>query len=298
MSARLPDDALLALEAEVQQAVKTDDRSKLKVLGYGEITMALRVDTDAGSFACKRMPSFPDRAAADGVATVIRGYIDALQEHGVDVIDTDIRILEGEPVRMYLVQPCAEANQIGPEHFRALDPEGVKQAFDEICTRLEKSITPELGPDGQLANWAFVGDRILYHDVSTPFHRHEDGSERLDWKHFLAFYPAPLRRIIHKRVLPKIMDNYHDLRTQCVDFLANLQKEKLTELIEPLTAHANARFEFDEPISVDEVKKYYADDAKTYAAMQLFRKIDHWFTTKLMGREATSLLAPPVDRNI
>ena len=47
---------LIDLEQRVDDALVTDDRSGIDVLGYGEISTVLGATVDGRSYACKRLP--------------------------------------------------------------------------------------------------------------------------------------------------------------------------------------------------------------------------------------------------
>lgn len=297
--APLSGDALGALEAQVRQAIASGEQSALHVIGVGEVTVALRLDTEQGSYVCKRLPAFPDRAAAERCVRAIEDYVKALSDKGVTVVPTDARILESpDQVRLYLVQPAIAKEQLGPEHFRRLTVEDALRAFDRIVDHVKAAVSPTLAPDGQLANWAFDGERILYLDVSTPFHRHADGTSTLEWEHFVGHLPAVLRAWAIRNVLPGILDKYHTPRGQMIDFAANLQKERLEHLIAPIIARANQRFGFDPPITEAEVRAYYRNDARTYIGIESLRRVTQWVRVKLLRKAPDEFLAPRTDRNL
>lgn len=295
----LSEQALGALEAQVQHAIATGDQSALHLIGWGEVTVALRLDTEQGSYACKRLPAFPDRAAAERCARAIENYVAALTAKGLTVVPTTAHILESSrELRLYLVQPALPREQLGPNHFRNLPLAQVLRDFDRVADCIERTLDPTLAPDGQLANWAFDGERILYLDVSTPFHKHADGTPTLEWKYFLGHLPAPLRSLAERKVLPALLDKYHELRPQMTDFAANLQKEKLEHLKAPIIARANERFGFDPPITEKEVRDYYRSDARTYAGIESVRRFTQWTRVTLLRKPPAELLPPRVDRNL
>lgn len=295
----LSEHALGALEAQVQHAIATGDQSALHLIGWGEVTVALRLDTEQGSYACKRLPAFPDREAADRCARAIENYVAALTATGIHVVPTTARVLEsGGERRLYLVQPALPREQLGPNHFRGLPLAQVLRDFDRVADQIEGALSPTLAPDGQLANWAFDGEQIIYLDVSTPFHKHADGTPTLEWKYFLGHLPPRLRPWAERKMLPELLDKYHELRPQMTDFAANLQKEKLEHLIAPIVARANERFQFDPPITEREVRDYYRSDARVYTTLEALRRFMQWTRVTLLRKPPNELLPPRVDRNL
>jgi hypothetical protein len=297
---RVSDAELAAFEQAVRACLAAGDDGSIEVLGYGEVTTVLALDAGAGRFALKRLPEFPDMGSAERAVRVIRLYLEALRKLGVDVVDTDVRYvhLEGDPVMVYCVQPALPSECLGPAYMHALDESAAVAAFDRILEILARAVTDVVAPDGQLSNWAFVEDRILYMDVSSPFMRDAEGRQLLDWDHYLqSSMPLPLQPIVRRWVLPHLLDKYFTLRGQVVDLLGNLIKEGLVHLEVPLRERANQKLAFAPPISEEEVRKYYAGDARTYAFLQAARRADRWVQQSL-GRRYGTFLPPKLDRNV
>lgn len=294
----LKNNDLEQLEANVRRAIRTGDESALFVLGYGEITTVLLLDTDDGSFALKRLPVVKSRENAEHVAETIHAYVDRLRAAGVNVVPNEARIVEdsGEFV-VYCCQHALPIEALAVNWFHAHKDEEIIPRFERIIDTIAHCVSPELTTDGQLSNWAFVDNDLLYVDVSTPFLRHPDGSSVLDWRNYMGPIPAPLRWY-YLREVPKVLDTYFDLRRQIVDLLGNLRKEKLDHLTPVLTEIANDRFEFEQPISIDEVREYYNNDAKMYALVARLRKFDRWVHRRILWKPYPYLLAPDVERNL
>ncbi len=286
------------LEREVQRALRRRDYSALDVIGYGEVTTVLRLRARAGDLACKRLTPFPDRSSALRCAGVIRGYVEALSRCGVEVVETDVALVPGIDGRevLYCVQPFQSSESLGPAFLRRVDAKRAVQAFERILHLLQQSVSSELAPDGQLSNWVFVGDRILYLDVSSPFQRDEQGDELFDWKLQLRALPAPLRWPVRRFALPGLLDNYHSLRGQALDFLGNLKKENLAHLIPVFLPVANHVLALDPPVEEEDIRAHYRADARTYAWLQALRRADRWLSYNVLRRDYPYLLPPRIDR--
>ncbi len=287
-------------ESRVRDALRREDESALDILGYGEVSTVLGLDTAAGRLACKRMPPMRDREEAEETAALIAEYVHELRQHGLNVIETGLSIIEADDGTfvVYVVQPGLPAGSLGPDYFRGLDTARATEEFGKILSLLEGSVTPTVAPDGQLSNWAFVGDDIFYLDLSSPFMRDEDGNERLDWYRQLAVFPFPLRLFVCRYLLPDILDKYHSLRGQIVDFMGNLQKERLDHLSQLLLFMANEHFAFDPPITMENVREYYLADARTHATVQTLRRAHRWFWRRVLRRTYPHFLAPKIERNL
>lgn len=290
--------ALDGLEAQVLELLSGRTAPELRVLGYGEVTCVIAVDDAGAHYAVKRLPLFESAEEAARHVQSVEGYIAELTRRGVRVVDTEARVLPRDDGRqvLYLVQPRLEPDNLGPAHFRTLDTEGARAAFARILTTLEGSVDACFAPDGQLANWAFIGDALIYLDVSTPFVRNADGSLGCDWTFFVRTMPPPLRPVI-RRQIPGVIRKYCNLQRQALDFLANLKKERLGHLIDPLLADANARLP-GKPITRKAIDDYYAEDARTFGSLQSARRWHRWFTLNVLRRPYPVLLPPPLDRGV
>ena len=298
MASQVPEESVLAgFEATIRRALHEDDTSGITVLGYGEVTTVFAID---GEWACKRMPGFSSKHDAEACAGVIRRYVRALTEAGVDVLPTAVQVIEstdGMPV-VYCVQPRLDPNALGPMRMRSATLDAALRDLDRILDAVHAAVSPHLAPDGQLSNWAFVGERIVYLDVTSPFLRDDEGRDALDWDQYLRSLPSPLRPIAKRWVVPHLLDKYFTLRGQVVDLLGNLQKERLERLAEPFRDHINKRWKLDPPITRAEVDAYYASDARTYAMLQGARRLDRWVQRRLLRRDYPYFLPPAIDRNV
>lgn len=296
---KLAQSDLEVLEEHVHCAVTSGDESSLTIIGYGEITTVLLLETSDGAFAVKRLPVMKSRGAAEHVASTITEYTDALSAKGVHVVPNEARILErdSDSFIVYCVQTALPDAEIATNWFKAHAPEECLREFARIVDTLEACVGPDVAPDGQLSNWALADDELLYLDVSTPFMRDSDGKSVLDWRYYMGPIPAPLRRY-YLREVPKVLDKYFTLRGQLLDFLGNLRKEELDHLTPEFTTYINERFNFEAPITQDEIKRYYAEDAKMYALVERLRKADRWFQNNILRRTYPYLLPPNVARNL
>jgi hypothetical protein len=299
MSIALSQSDLHALEDQVVHAVRTGDESCLRIIGYGEITTVLLLETNDGTFAVKRLPVMKSLADAEHVAHTIDAYVEALSARGIHVVPNEARILERDngDFIVYCVQTALSEESLATNWFRDHDPDECQAQFERIVDRIEGGISPEVTSDGQLSNWAFVGDDLLYLDVSTPFYRDADGVSLLDWSNYMGPIPAPIRWY-YMREVPKVLDHYFDLRGQLLDFLGNLRKEQLDHLTPGFTDYVNERFDFEKPITATDIQQFYTEDAKMYALVERLRKFDRWVHRNILRRTYPYLLAPNIERNL
>ncbi len=287
-----------AFERKLGAAVRAGNADDFEIIGYGEITIAVKLPTPSGDCVCKRLAPLSTRASAMGFADAIAQYVAALRGCGIDVVTTETHVLESAGCWvLYCVQPMLAPGSLGPNFLRGKDPEEAAPHVRRIFERIRASVTPSLAPDGQLSNWAFEGDRLRYLDVGTPFLRDEAGNQLCDFTEVTRALPRPVAAIVGRFVLKGILDNYHSVRGQALDFLGNLIKEGLGDIFPPLIPIANEVFELSPPITEAEVRAHYKSDAQTYAFIQAARRADRWVHRNVLRRPYPYLLPPRIDRS-
>jgi len=286
-----------AFEERLGNAVRTGRADDLDVIGYGEVTIAVKLGTPHGEFACKRLVPFSSPEAADRTAGLIASYIERLGACGVDVVQTETPVLERpEGHVLYCVQPLLAPGTLGPDFLRDKPVEETAPYVRRIFEHIRASVTPSLAPDGQLSNWAIEGDRLRYLDVGTPFLRDDEGREQFDFTTQTRALPGPVRAIVDRFLLRGILDNYHSTRGQAMDFLGNLIKEGLGDIFPPLIPLANEVFGLTPEITENEVRAHYKSDAQTYEFVQAARRADRWLYRNILRKPYPYLLPPRIER--
>jgi hypothetical protein len=287
-----------AFERRLEEALQTGDTKNLDVIGYGEVTLAVKLVTPHGDFACKRLVPFSSREAAEHTAGLIASYVEQLAACGIDVVETETPILErSEGHVVYCVQPLLPRGTLGPDFLRGKTPDEVAPYVRRIFELIRASVTPLLAPDGQLSNWAIEGERLRYLDVGTPFLRDGAGHDLFDFTEQTRALPGPVRVIVNRFLLRGILDNYHSVRGQALDFLGNLIKEGVGEMFPPLIPIANEVFALRPEITEQEVRAHYKSDAQTYAFVQVARRADRWVYRNILRKPYPYLLPPKIDRH-
>lgn len=295
--ALVSDSEIGALEAQLEEAVRANDPGNLDVIGYGEITIAVKLSTPRGDFVCKRLAPISSVSVAERWASLVASYIEQLEACGIDVVETDTPVLKSSFGQvLYCVQPLLAAGTIGPDFLRGKSAEEAAPYVQRIFQQIRASVSPSLAPDGQLSNWAFDGERLRYLDVGTPFLRDEKGNELCEFEEVTRALPAPVRVLVNKFLIRGILDAYHSTRGQAMDFLGNLVKEGLGDIFPPLIAMANQVFELSPGITEQEVRAHYKSDAQTYALVQAARRADRWVHQKVWRKPYPYLLPPRIDR--
>jgi len=294
--------AVQLLEDTIQDSLRSLDTNGLTILGYGEITTVFRLDADGESFACKRFPVFRSAKDAEEHQRLIEEYIVALDDHGIHVLDSGfvpLTTADGRTV-LYLVQPIIDSSRIGPAYVTSQAPDDAAELFRTILLTLKGCVSSSLAPDGQLSNWVVLDNGLAYMDISTPFMRSRDGDERCNWgmltESVLSGLLAPARSYFKKKA-PETVASYYTLRGQAIDFLGNLRKEDLGHLIEPFIPIANDVLELEEPITIDDVKKYYNEDADFYALLMRLMRINSVFYRHILRKTYPNFIPPRIERN-
>ena len=301
--------ALAEVEQKVLAALASGDLRELDVIGFGEINTVLRARGIGGLVACKRLLPFRRQGCAQRAAEVIVGYVRALRDSGVDVVDTEVSIVsnsDGHHV-VYCLQPALPQFALGPAHVRELETDEAAAVCTQVLRQLKEAVSETLAPDGQLSNWAFIGStqtdrlstskhRLVYLDVTTPFWRDAQGCDRFDFTHVLMALPAVVRAPVRRFALKRTLDTYFTLRGQALDFLGNLHKERLGHLVPVLLPVANRVLALEPPILAKNVESYYIWDARRYAGLQGAARARCWFQLHVMNRPYPFVPKPRIAR--
>jgi hypothetical protein len=290
---------LAEVESAVQEALRAGRADGLTVLGYGEITLVVGWPGDGPTSACKRLPELPSDAAAETFAAQFDRYLDLLRSRGVVPVPSSFRTVPTATGRVagYVVQPVLAPGTLGPDILRAAEPDPSHPFLNAVCSVVPRVVDDRTGLDAQVSNWAMLGTGpeadVQYLDVSTPM-LFRDGRIELDMGLFLAAYPWPLRRPIGRFVAPGVVGAYRDPRHVLVDLAANLLKEHLGQWVPAVLAVVN---ELVTPaVTEDEVRSYYASDARLWEIMLRLRRADRWWQGTVRRRPYPFLLPGPITR--
>jgi Family of unknown function (DUF6206) len=276
------------------------------VLGYGEISIILQIG-DNPDLAYKRMPLFSDRESAERYQRQFHEYCGYLSGAGLHLPKHETLIVEvkGRPVVLYIAQERLPGDRFAHRLIHALEPGEATAMLERIIVEIEKvwyfnaSSHPvlQLAIDAQVSNWVVLeNDEILYIDTSTPLYRKE-GAEQMDPELFLQSAPVFLRWLIRWLFLKDVMNRYYDPRLVYMDLAANLFKEQCPELISDTVGCINRHLPAGhDPMSHEEVEKYYKEDKLIWTLFLAFRRIDRWMTTRLFRNRYEFLIPGKIER--
>ena len=287
----ITDDGLAVLETQVQRALASGDRSGLDLRGFGVTSVVLAAPVDAPTVACKRVPPFKDRAAFERYRDVVLRNIDEFGKAGLDVIDTEVRLIEhGGQLVGFVVQPLLAPEILGEAVLKGAEPAATHQLVVAIVEHVLSVATDRRGLDAQVANWAVVDRGVVYLDVTTPFLFDEDGALVMDLGVFLAAGP-PIMRPIYRRELPTSMKRWLDPRHALLDLVGNLYKLDLDDWVEPIVEATSGRV--DPPLTVAEARQYYDGEVKTWTMLHRVLRGYAWWQRRVRRTTPAGFLPPP-----
>lgn len=295
-TAELSDAELRTLDSLVERALASGDESALRVLGYGEISLVLGWPADEPRFACKLLPAFSHRGRYDAYRRTLDDYLDTLRGAGVNPIATELRAVQRPDgsVAGYAVQPVLPAAGLAPAVLSAADPRAGHPLVESVVASAAAAIAPRVGLDAQLSNWWWEEGTLTYIDITTPMLWSADGSPRLDVDLLVRPLPWALRGAVRRFVAPRILDGYRNLRGVYLDLCGNLIKERLDAWLPRFLAEANERLE--QPLSADEVRRYYRSDARLWGMLLAVRRLDRGWQRRVRRRPYPFLLPKEVER--
>ncbi len=299
---------------------------RVNVVGYGEITTSLvlsdSVSLDShlhpqrtpSRWVYKSLPKFPSMDEIRRYERAFYQYVALLRQAGLDMPEQKLRIAgeDEEGIKVYVVQRRLASQYIGNVLIRSLDrapalallKKIILKIGDVFAANLENK-NVRLALDGQISNWHCRDPKpttpMLYIDTSTPLFR-VDGQEQLNPEIFLKNTPSFLRAIIRAFFLQDVLDRYYDFRSVLVDVIANLHKEGRSDLVAPAVAMVNEMIgdelcAFDlAPLTVKEIDAYYREDAFIWQLFQTARRIDKFFTEKILRKRYPFRLPGKIER--
>lgn len=287
----ITDAELVALEYAVQLALASGDRSRLDLRGFGVTSVVLAAPIGAPRVACKRVPPFSDRAAFERYREVVLRNIDEFREAGVEVLDTDVRLIEhGGRLVGFVVQPLLDAGALGQAVLQHADPTATHPLVVTIVDHVLAATTGQRGLDAQIGNWAVIDGSVVFLDVTTPFLFDRHGELVMDLDVFLEAGP-PVLRPVYRRELPKTMKRWLDPRYALLDLVGNLYKLDLDDWVEPIIAATDGRV--DPPLTVAEARKYYGGEVTTWSMLHRALRGYEWWQRRVRRITPNAFVPPP-----
>ena len=294
-----------------------------RILGYGEISTVFEIEVDGlRHLAFKRLPIFRNLDEIEQYRGAYQEYNRLLEQeiglhlpaHGCEAFVTDA----GDPV-FYIIQEQLPYASVGNRAIHLLSPQDTLALVEKALLELSRvwrhnsrQDQVQIGIDGQISNWSVQGldpehprfdaaKALRYMDTSTPLFRVR-GVEQLDPELFLRSGPSFLVWLLRLLFLKDVVNRYYDFHRVAVDLVANFYKEQLSELIPDLVQVVNAVFAGEaadlqaQPITEQEVRSYYREDALIWSLYLSMRKLDRFIRTRLLHREYPYILPRRIER--
>jgi hypothetical protein len=312
---------LTKFERELDPQYPERSRIPATVLGYGEISTVFAIQAEGlQDLAFKRLPLFNTHAEITQYRAAYDEYNRLLEEIGLHLPehgDACIENSSGRPV-FYIVQKQLDGATICHHMLQGLPTEAVLVLIRRILQELRrvwefngKQDRVRVAIDGQISNWAVVGfdpqtprledAPLLYFDTSTPLFQIQ-GVEQLDTELFLRSAPSFLVWVLRLLFLKDVVERYYDFHRVAVDLVANFYKEQRSDLIPQVVRVVNEFFVGEgaglgvKPISEQEVRDYYREDALIWSLYFSMRKFDRFLRLGLLHKEYPYILPEKILR--
>jgi hypothetical protein len=294
-----------------------------KILGYGEISTVFGIQVEGmEDLAFKRLPLFRDPGEVERYRAAYEEYNRLLQDdiglrlpaHSCIELPNDAQ----DPI-LYIIQRQLPAASIGHKALHLLERGKVlllvRRALQEMSRVWDFNQHQDhiqVALDGQISNWSIAGfdaqrphldqnTALAYLDTSTPLFRVE-GVEQLDPELFLRSAPSFLAWILRLFFVKDVVNRYYDFHQVAVDLVANFYKEQRPDLIGDVIAEVNSFFEGEaadlriEPLTEEEVRAYYREDALIWTLYLSMRRLDRTIRTRLLRQPYPYILPGRIER--
>jgi hypothetical protein len=280
---------LAAVETAVLEAIRSGDRSGVRLLGHGEISIVLGWPTAAPECALKRVPPFRTLAAARDYIAVCDRNFELLRDKAVPTWPTELLMHARDDGRyvVYHRQPIADAALLGSNVLRAAPPADAHPLLDAIVRHTAAVVGPGVGFDVQVANWLWDGLNATQIDFTSPFLFNDAGDDLLfDTRGFAAEYPWIVRGYLRRELL-QLVGRFTTPEGAIGDMVANLHKEGLQQWVAPALRSAKDQL----GITIDPAVplKMYADDRSLMPLTLRLRKMQRAWMLRT-GRRYDAML--------
>jgi hypothetical protein len=316
-------DFLLAFENGLHTQVPENSVIPAAVLGYGEISTVLAIGSGREArLAYKRLPLFKTEEEMLRYQDLYTEYVHVLSERiGLKVAPSETVGVTSEKGRhvLYIAQERYPSEAIGHKAIHRLPVDDVVRFVLSVLRETHKVFAfnrdhageLEIGFDGQISNWAIASGydptaprlcdeyALVFFDTSTPLMQ-KNGKEQLDPELFLRNAPRFLAWLIRMLFLEEVMTRYYEFRQVAVDLVANFYKEQRSDLVPELVHVVNEFFSEAQqndlrPVSVEESRAYYREDAWIWRIYLAARKTDR-LLHQLAGKDYAYILPGRIRR--
>lgn len=277
-----PTDAMLAAaDAAIDDAIEQRDVSDLKVLGFGEIAVAIAWPTADPQVVLKRTMAYATRAKCERHLTDISDYVERLTEAGVAVLPTTTHVVERPDGRFsgYVAQPLVPKELLAETVIERDEPRADHPLLLALRAFAVKHITPRLSVDIQITNFAWDGEQLVLLDITSPFTYDENGDlDGLVPDEMLAIVPAFMRAPAMKEVR-RVGELYRTLPGALSFVLVLLHRIDQSRWVPTVAAVFDEVL--DEPLDLDQVQAEFERFKKTIPFIKRSARLQRWWITSV-----------------
>ncbi len=282
----------------------------IKILGFGEISLVFEILDDPAHLAYKRIPIFDNEKQVKRHIWAYNEYCRILSDEiGLNLPEHDAIWFKNDKdeIKFYCIQQKIDPKAVGNKVIHHVSDNEIEtliilamRELKKVWTLNRENPNLDVGLDGQISNFVVVDydhnnpkvydtSELQYLDTSTPLFR-KNNIEAMEAELFLKSAPSFLRFLIKAFFVQEVVDRYYDWRLVAIDLIANFFKEQKPEIIHRLIRRINQFYreeakEFEiEPITFEEVYKYYKNDKMIWIIFQNARRLDRYIKTRLFKK--------------
>lgn len=303
----------------------------IDIVGYGEISTVMRLKKtvwenderdiikDESRWLWKKMPPFPGMTDVESYENLYNEYRRLLvNDVGIPVPrQTTRHFKHGDCYIVYAGQERLDERRVCNVLIKSLDRNSAITVLVKILRKLHDvhrfnttNTRCRIGIDAQLSNWVVMSrhdsldhiypeDSLAFIDTSSPMIRIE-GKEQVNTEIFIKSAASFLRPVIRTFFLQEVLDRYYDMRSVMIDIIANLYKEKRTDLIDDYIEKTNEFIRStgisERNLTRKEIDKYYSGDVLIWRFYQASRKIDRFITEKILRQKYVFRIPGRIER--
>jgi len=294
----------------------------IKILGFGEISLVFEILDDPERLAYKRIPIFDNEKQVKRHLWAYNEYCKILNEEiGLNLPEHKALWFKDHKgqIQFYCVQQKIDPEAVGNKVIHNISNDEIEKLIlltmrelQKVWTFNDESRIYDVGIDGQISNFVVIDydhrnprinddSKLLYLDTSTPLFR-KNNIEAMEAELFLKSAPSFLRFLLKALFVQEVVDRYYDWRSVTIDLIANFFKEQKPEIIPRLIRRINRFFKEEvtdfeiEPITFEEVHKYYKNDKMIWVVFQNARRFDRYMKTKLLKKTYEFYLPEKIKR--
>ena len=294
----------------------------IKILGFGEISLVFEILDDPERLAYKRIPIFDNEKQVKRHLWAYNEYCKILNEEiGLNLPEHKALWFKDHKgqIQFYCVQQKIDPEAVGNKVIHNISNDEIEKLIlltmrelQKVWTFNDESRIYDVGIDGQISNFVVIDydhrnprinddSKLLYLDTSTPLFR-KNNIEAMEAELFLKSAPSFLRFLLKALFVQEVVDRYYDWRSVTIDLIANFFKEQKPEIIPRLIRRINRFFKEEvtdfeiEPITFEEVHKYYKNDKMIWVVFQNARRFDRYMKTKLLKKTYDFYLPEKIKR--